>query len=152
MGIFTEREGWQEPIIQFSVYADNKVGRLNELIGALTHRELHILAFTVIDTTDSAIIRMVCDYHSEARDILKQKGFAFNEVEVFAVEVSQLSDVHKVTCALVQAEVNVHYIYPFIGRANGSSAFVLRMEDNDIATSILKTSGIKVLSRNDLTR
>lgn len=138
--------------MQFSVYADNKVGRLNDLIGALTHAELHVLAMTVIDTTDSAIIRLVVDYHSEARDILRNAKFSFNEVEVVAVEVNKLADIHRVTCALVQAEVNLHYIYPFLARPNGSTAFVMRIEDTDIGVSVLKACGITILTRNDLTR
>ena len=146
------KQASQGPIRQFSVYADNKVGKLNDLIGVITHADLHILAMTVLDTTDSAIIRMVVDYHADAREILKDSGFTFNEVEVVAVEVNQLSDIHKVTCALLQAEVNLHYIYPFLGRPNGSTAFVMRLEDSDVGTSVLESCGIRVLSRSDLTR
>ena len=146
------RESTQNTILQFSVYAENKVGRLNDLIGSLTHANLHILAMTVLDTTDSSIIRLVVDYHEDAREILRKSKLGFNEVDVVAVEVNMLSDIHKVTCALVQAEVNLHYIYPFLGRPNGSTAFVMRLEDSDIATEVLKSCGIRVLGRNDLTR
>ena len=32
------------PVIQFSIHADNKVGRLNELISLLSVREVHVMA------------------------------------------------------------------------------------------------------------
>ncbi|MEM9026022.1 MAG: acetolactate synthase [Verrucomicrobiota bacterium] len=146
------KDSTQNQILQFSVYADNKVGRLNDLIGALTHANLHILAMTVLDTTDSSIIRLIADYHEDARQILKDHKFTFNEVEMVAVEVNMLSDIHKVTCALVQAEVNLHYIYPFLARPSGSTAFAMRLEDSDIATSVLQSCGIRILSRSDLAR
>ncbi|MGB0370302.1 MAG: acetolactate synthase [Opitutales bacterium] len=148
----TRKDSSLGPILQFSVYADNKVGKLNDLIGAITHADLHILAMTVLDTTDSAIIRIVVDYHREAREILRKSNFTFNEVEVVAVEVNQLADIHKVTCALLQAEVNLHYIYPFLGRPSGSTAFVMRLEDSDVGTEVLQSCGIRVLTRGDLTR
>ena len=152
MSVSTSIRKNAKPILQFSVYAENKVGRLNDIIGLLTHANLHILAMTVNDTTDSAIIRIVADYHEEASGTLRKANCTFNEVEVLAVEVNQLADIHKVTCALVQAEVNLHYIYPFHGRPSGSTAFAMRLEDSDIATSVLESCGITVLTRDDLTR
>jgi len=43
----------------------------------LTQR--HVLALTVLDTTDSSIIRIVLDDPEKARDLLQQHGFAFTE-------------------------------------------------------------------------
>jgi len=48
-------------VIQFSVFTPNRLGRLNDLIKILGAHQLHVLALTVLDTTDSSIIRLVLD-------------------------------------------------------------------------------------------
>ena len=40
------------PVLQFSIHADNKVGRLNELVGLISEHTVHIMALSILDTTD----------------------------------------------------------------------------------------------------
>ncbi|MGJ3242918.1 MAG: acetolactate synthase [Opitutales bacterium] len=141
-----------EPVVQFSVHADNKVGRLNEIIGQLAERDVHILALTTLDTTDSTIVRMVVDYPEVADGLLETEGLVFNKTEVVAAEIPSVDYLHRVTCALVQAEINIHYVYPFIFRPHEKSALVLRLEDNDLARETLGRHQIRVLSQHDIAR
>ena len=137
---------------QFSIYADNKVGRLNEIIGILADRDIHVLAMTTLDTTDSTIVRLIVDYPEEARELLIRNGYSFSLVEIVAVEIPRVDYLHEVTCALVEAEINIHYIYPFIARPRGQSALALRLEDNEIARDVLTRHQIKILSQSDIAR
>ena len=50
-----------EPVKQFSVFTPNRLGRLHELINLLGSHNVHVLALTVLDTTDSAVLRPVLD-------------------------------------------------------------------------------------------
>ena len=112
----------RDPVIQLSVFADNKVGRLNELIQRLGARDIHVMAFSQLDSTECTIMRFIVDYTSEAKDMLNAFGYAFSETEVVAVEIARESRLREVTSALVEAEINIHYIYSFITRPNGASA------------------------------
>ena len=141
-----------EPIIQFSVYADNKVGRLNELIGMLGRRDVHVMALCTLDTTDSTIIRFIADYPDNARESLKEFAYSFTEIALIAVEIENAIQLHSVTAALVQAEINIHYIYSFITRPYGKSALAIRLEDNELAEDILTRNRLKVLSQADIAR
>ncbi|WP_269540754.1 acetolactate synthase [Cerasicoccus fimbriatus] len=139
-------------IRQFSIFADNKVGRLNDIIGLLAQHDIHILSICTVDTTDSAIIRLIPDYWESAKDLFEQHAFAYSLNEVMVVEFNSEDDIRNVTCALTQTEINIHYTYPMLMRPNGKCGLVLHLEDNDMATDILTSSGIKVLKLNDLAR
>ena len=47
------------PVRQFSIFVENKVGRLNEMVESLAGADVHIMALCLVDTTDSTIIRIV---------------------------------------------------------------------------------------------
>ena len=125
----TNRPDAFEPVIQFSIYADNKVGRLNEIIRILSEREVHVMALSILDTTDSSIIRIIVDYPNEAKKLLEEHMFSFVISDLVAVELISTAEIEKVTNALVQAEINIHYIYPFVYRPNNSSALAISLED-----------------------
>ena len=137
---------------QFSIFAENKVGRLNDLLSLLAGKDVHVLAVCLVDTTDSTIMRVVVDYPEVAAPLMKQHGFAHNLVDVMAVEIATEAQLKLVTCALVQAEINIHYIYPFLMRPHGRTGLVMSLEDHDLATEVLKRNQIQVLSQTDLAR
>lgn len=141
-----------DPVRQFSVFAENRVGRLGDLITTLQDEGIHVMAITVIDTIDTAIMRLVVDDHEKARDLLHQRGYAFHEAEIVAVEVQSEADLKGVLAALLEAEVNIHYIYSFIKRPEGRSAFVLNVEDSEIASQSLNHRGFRVLTQRDIAR
>ena len=141
-----------EPIVQFSVFADNKVGKLNELVRLLLSHDVHIVAMSIQDTTDSAMIRIVVDDPQLARDLLFENKHPFTKNELVAVEIDSVSEIKGVTAALVQAEINIHYVYSFISRPDGKSALAIRLEDNELAEEVLKSKELKVLTQADISR
>ena len=58
---------------------------------------------------------------------------------MIAVELNSEADIVRVTSALVQAEINIHYIYPFVSRPNSRSALAISLEDNDLASETLRS-------------
>lgn len=141
-----------EPVIQFSIHADNKVGRLNEIIGLFAVHEVHVMAISVLDTTDSSIIRVIVDYPQEAQKLLIEHQFSFVQSELIAVELKEESFLKTVTCALVQAEINIHYIYPFLVRPHGHYALAISLEDNELAAETLRRSQLRVIGQDEIAR
>jgi hypothetical protein len=139
-------------IKQLSVFAENKVGRLHDLIKLLATKDVHVLAICLVDTTESSIIRIVVDYPEVACPLLSENGFAHSQVHVLGVEIDTEAQLKLVTSALMQAEINIHYIYPFLMRPHGKTGLVLHLEDPDLATDVLKRNKITVLSQTDLAR
>ena len=149
---FSETSIATDPVQQFSVFVYNQVGRLNDLIALLQSHNVHVMAITVLDTTDSAIVRMVVDDPEKARQLMHDAGFPWKEADVLVVEINDESEIAGVLAALLEAEVNIHYLYPFLVRPNGKYGLVLHVEDRELAAQSLSISGHRVLSQRDLAR
>jgi hypothetical protein len=141
-----------DAVIQFSVFTANRLGRLHDLVGTLAANGVHVLALTVLDTTDSAVIRFVVDDPERARGLLVKHGFPFTESVLLAVEVSSATELNRLMSALLEAEVNVNYLYSFIPHPHGKSILGLSMEDHEIAEQILSRHQFRVLRQTDISR
>src|SRR4051812_12511981 len=141
-----------DPVIQFSVFTENRVGRLHDLTSLLKQNNVHIMAITVLDTTDCAIDRLIVDDPEKARELMISNDFPYAECSVLAVEINDESDLNGVLSALLEAEINIHYIYSFIKRPEGRSALAINTEDADVATQCLNKRGYRVLTQRDISR
>jgi hypothetical protein len=141
-----------EAVVQFSVFTPNRLGRLHELINLFGTHNVHVLALTVLDTTDSSIIRLVLDDPDRGRELLREKDFPFTESIVVVVEINAADELNRLMAALLQAELNINYLYSFIPHPHGKSILAVSMEDNELAESVLKRHQFAVLKQTDLAR
>jgi hypothetical protein len=141
-----------DPVKQFSVFAENRVGRLHDLTALFKQHNVHLIALTVLDTTDSAIVRIIVDDPDTARELMVNNDFPYSEVEVLAVEITDESELNGILAALYEAEINVHYVYSFIKRPEGRSALAINAEDADVAAQALSTRGYRVLTQAEISR
>lgn len=141
-----------DPVKQFSVFAENRVGRLYDLTQLLQSHEVHILALTVLDTTDSSIFRMVVDDPDGARELMINNDFPFTETVVSAIEFNGEHCVKHVLSALLEAEINIHYVYSFLIRPMDKPGLIISTEDIDVAAQALNNSGFRVLTQADISR
>src|SRR5271170_7658254 len=141
-----------DPVTQFSVFTENRMGRLHDLIGLLSAASVHVLAVTVLDATETAIIRLVVDDPQAARVLLKDNGFAFNTCELLVVELAAATQLPELMAAFLEAEVNVHYMYCFIPHPQGKSILGISMEDNEVGEKVLTQHGFRVLRQSDVSR
>jgi len=139
-------------VVQFSVFTPNRLGRLHELVVALGAEDVHILALMVLDTTDSAIIRFVVDNPERTLELLEKNHFSFTKSEIVVVEVNSTTDLQRLMTALLQAELNVNYLYSFIPHPNGKSMLALNMEDNETAEEALQRHQFRTLKQTDISR
>jgi len=141
-----------DTIVQFCVFVENKVGRLNQLTRMLASLNVHILAISVSDTSDCAIDRLIVDDPEKTRTHLNLNAFAFSEVEMVCVEMNDHTEMIDILSTVTNAEINIGYVYPFISRPNGKCALAFSFDDNDLARKVLNRSGLKVLTQKDLSR
>jgi hypothetical protein len=141
-----------DPVTQFSIFTPNRLGSLYEMIGLLNSRHVHVLALTVVDTTDSSIVRLVVDDPERARSLLLDHGFSFNQCDVVVVELGSTTELTTMMAALLEAELNVNYLYTFIPHPNGKSMLAISMEDNEMAETILQKHQFRTLKQSDISR
>jgi hypothetical protein len=141
-----------DAVVQFSIFLPNRLGRLHTVVNLLGSKNVHVLALTVLDTTESAIIRIVVDDPDRARELLQAEGIAFGETTVVATEVSSTEELNKLVAALVEAELNINYLYSLIPHPNGKTILALSVEDNELAAQALKRQQFTVLKQADISR
>lgn len=141
-----------DPVKQFSVFTENRVGRLSDLTRLLKTNDVHIVALTVLDFTDTTILRLVVDDNDKARELMVNNDFPYTECDVLAVEINDEGDLRDVLSALLEAEINIHYVYSFLKRPEGKSALVLNIEDQEVAAQSLNNRGFRILSQSDIAR
>ena len=151
-GSSTLRSPGKEPIRQFVIYAEHKVGWLNDFVSMLKDENIDILAISVLDTTDSAVIRLIPNYPKNLARLLKSLSISFTERMVLAVELDKEDSFQILTKALLRAEINIHYVYSFMHQPNGKPIVAIAMEDEDTAEDVLKSYQLKVLSQDELIR
>ncbi len=152
MAVQTTQGRHPDPVRQFAVFTDNRPGRLHELTSLLATRDIHVLALTVLDATDSAVLRIVVDDPEQTRELLGAHGFAHAESEVLVVEINGASDLKRLMTVLLQAELNINYLYAFIPHPTGKSLLALNMEDNEMAEQALRREQFRTLKQADISR
>jgi hypothetical protein len=152
MSLSTARDREKDPVEQFSVFVPNRMGRMHEVVRWLAAQEVHIMALSVLDTTDSTIFRIVVDDPDKARQLLEEHSVAFTENPVVCVEIDGEQRLQEVLAALVEAELNLHYTYPFLTRPGGKSALAISIEHHDVAEDALRRHQFRVLYQGDISR
>ena len=137
--------------MQFSIFTPNRVGRLHDMVRLFAARGIHVLGIMVLDTTDSSIIRLVVDDPDKGRELLVKEGFAFSESSLVVVEVNP-SELNNLMAALLEAELNIHYLYAFLPQPHGKPVVGLSMEDNDTAEQALRRHQFRTLKQTDISR
>lgn len=137
---------------QLSVFIENKCGRLADVAATLGKANINIRALSLADTRDFGVIRLIVNDVAGAKNALKTAGFTTTINEVLAIEVSDrpggLSDVLQ---TFAQHDLNVEYMYAFVGTVKDEAIMIFRFEDIDKALTALKgISGISILGGETL--
>ena len=148
----TVQRAFQDPVRQFSIFIENKAGRLLEIINLLESHNTHAVALTILDTTDSSIVRVIFDDPDRAHIILQEHTIPFNETGVIVVEMNGNIDLQGVLASLLRAEVNILYAYPFLMRPQEKSALAISVDDSEVAIHALTQGHFRIIHQSDIAR
>ncbi|OAM89381.1 acetolactate synthase [Termitidicoccus mucosus] len=141
-----------DPVRQFSIFTENRIGRLHDLAALFAEHDVHIVAVTALDTTHSTILRIVVDDPDRARELMINNDFPYTENDVLVVSIASEADLGKILAALFEAEINIHYLYSFIKRPGEKSALALHVEYPEEAARCLFLCGHTILGQRDIAR
>ncbi len=145
--------GFSPPTVtQFSVFLDNRVGKLHELLRAFDHAAVQICAFSVHDASDHAVVRLITNSFNECKHLLQKHQLAFTETSLLVVELGRGHTLERMCLYLLGAELNIRFAYPLMLRPNGSPAIALAVDDPMLAGQILRRKEFKLLGEDDLPR
>lgn len=144
-------ETFNSPMVrQISVFLEDRVGALMRLFRAFEGSEVRVAGMSVVHAIDCAIIRLICDPHETAVDILNKKGFPLSQTELLVVEVPHGHGLMSICSALVAGEVNIDYAYPLLVRPTGRAALAIHTDSIDTAAMILRRRKFQVMSEDEL--
>lgn len=139
-------------ITQISVFVENRVGGLEEVIGLLATNGIDISALSLADTTDFGILRMIVSDPNKAVKVLKENGMAVKLTDVLAIAIQdQPGGLAAVLDYLREDGISIEYMYAFIGKSNGALA-VMRTCEPEKAVETLQKKHVTVLKAQEVYR
>jgi len=119
---------------QIGVFIENRSGRLREVLEVLDDNKINIRALSLADTSDYGILRLIVDRFDDAVRELKKANFTLSETDVIAVNVSSRPGVLEI---LHDEDLNVEYMYSFVGKFSDNVDMILRIENIEEASKLL---------------
>ena len=139
-------------IRQISVFLENRPGALCAMTGVLAEHQIDMRAFSLAETSDFGIARIIVDDAYKTATVLKDAGFVSNITPVLGVAIPDVpGGLNKVLQALAEAQVNVEYMYAFLGgRDVGHAYMIFRVADNAAAAAALAGRGIRAVEQEEI--
>ncbi|MEO8496302.1 MAG: acetolactate synthase [Planctomycetota bacterium] len=149
---FATIRGRDYPTIrQFTVFLENRVGQLLEVVRRFEGSKVRIVAFSINDATECAFVRFLLSHPEQGREILERAGLAMIESDLIGIELPDgPQPLLQVCTALLQAEINIVQAYPLIVRPHGNPAVALMVDNPDLAMETLHSKGFTMVTEADL--
>ena len=124
---------------QLSVFMENKPGRLSQICNALSENDINILAMSVHDTVDHAIVRLIVNQPTKALVILAEEGVYTIAQDVVILEIENkpgiISDIAR---KLFRADINIEYAYCTASKNQDFGCLVVKTKDAEQTSEILE--------------
>ncbi len=149
---FSTMRGRNYPTIrQFTVFMENRVGQLLEVIRRFEGSRVRIVALSINDSAECAFVRFLLSHPEQGREILERAGLALIESDLIGVELPEGNQpLLQVCTALLQAEVNIIQAYPLILRPRGRPAVALMVDNIEMGLETLDRKSFHMITEADL--
>ena len=136
---------------QISVFLENKPGALLAMTKALADNQVDMRAFSLAETSDFGIARFLVDDTYKTTMVLREAGFIHSVSSVLAVALSDApGGLHQALTLLANANVNVEYMYAFLGGKKGGAYMIFRVADEKAAAIALSSGNIRMVEQDEL--
>lgn len=128
---------------QLSVFLGNQNGRLREVVKALAEKQVNILTFSLADTQDFGILRLIVDQPRLGLEALQNAGLTARMNEVMVVKISPQPGTLEALLENLGDGQNIAYIYPFATEGK-DAGMVIKVGDLATAMAQLRNAGYEV--------
>ena len=132
-------------IKQLSVFLENKTGRINEVTKILGKHSINMHAFSMAETPDFGILRLIVSDVERAVEVLREENFAVMLTDVVCICCpNQAGALSTILEELAANNIFIEYMYAF---SEGETAnVVIRPNDIDKCVSVLSECQCKLIS------
>jgi hypothetical protein len=131
-------------IKQLSVFLENKTGRINEVAKILGANGINMKAFSMAETADFGILRLMVSEVDKAVQVLRDASFAVMLTDVVCLNVPNVAGaLSGILETLASNDIFIEYMYAF---AEGDAAnVVIRPTDITRCISVLTSCNCTLL-------
>lgn len=134
---------------QLSVFLENKTGRLSEVATLLADAKINMSAFSIADSSDFGILRVMVSDPYAAVKLLKENDFSANLTEVVGLNCpNEAGALSKALTILADEGVEIEYMYAFsmISSAN----VIIKPTDAKQCVEVLQKHQLELISASEL--
>ncbi len=136
-------------IKQLSVFIENTQGRLEQVTEALMESDINIVSFSLADTSEYGLLRMIVSNPEEGKRVLKEEGFSAMLTDVLAVKIAQKpGTLHEVLKCLSDAGISVEYMYT-LATAGRDTSIIMKLSNVDEGIKLLISNGYGLCTASD---
>ena len=123
-------------IKQLSVFLENRTGRINEVAKILAENGINMQAFSMAETADFGLLRLIVPDVDKAVEVLRASSFAVMVTDVLCITCPNVpGSLSSVLEKLASNDVFIEYMYAF---SDGDSAnVVIRPTNVEAALKVL---------------
>jgi hypothetical protein len=124
-------------IKQLSIFLQNKVGRFNDILMLLGDAGINLKAFTVSESSDYGILRLITDDQYRAKEVLLGNSYAVSTTEVVYLECGDYpGELSQYMKKVADANISIEYMYAF---SDGDKArVIIRTDDIERCDEVLR--------------
>ena len=123
---------------QFSIFLDNRPGMLARMCQALAKDGVNIMALSVSESLDHAVVRLVLSNVIKGAEILKSMHGTVHQRDVIVMDLPNRPGIlAEIAQRLTAAGINIEYAYGASTSAQSSGGMVLRTNDLEATINIL---------------
>lgn len=123
---------------QLAVFMENRPGMLSRTCQALAAAKVNILALSILDTVDHAVVRMIVDKSKDAEAVLSNLHAMVQCHDVIVMDVpNRVGALAEVAERLAEAGINLEYAYCTASPGQAEGALVLRTNDLEATINAL---------------
>lgn len=135
---------------QLSVFMENRVSRMNDILLKLKENDINVLSLTLADTNEFGILRLIVNQPEKARNVLKENGFSAKLTRVLAVKVpNKVGTLQNMLELLGKAQLNLEYMY-VLANSRDFSAIVVKADEPEKAGDILEKNGFLFVTAEEV--
>jgi len=137
---------------QITVFLENRPGRMEEVTGCLSEKNINLHALSLADTTEFGILRMIVSDPDKAVSVLRENNFMVKTTDVIAASIGHIpGSLHKFLRELRKLDISIEYMYAFTSRHSEHDAIVvLRLANQDAIIEKIKSGGYPLLDEKFL--
>lgn len=137
-------------IQQLSIFLENKTGRLTEVTHVLGQAGINLSAFSMAESSDFGIMRVILSDPEKAQHLLTEKGFTVTLSDVVCLRVPNTpGTLSQALLVLSEAGVSIEYMYAF-ARKDDAALVVIRANDTQRCIDALQSSNLNLVKASEM--